>query len=79
MTSLEPVSCVLYHAHSVVHENFGVLHMAQQKWSVAYDEFFSAFRSYSEAGNINARKCLKYVPGVVCCSLCATPQRCCTE
>lgn len=45
----------------VVHENFGQLHMAQQKWSVAYDEFFSAFRSYSEAGNVSARKCLKYV------------------
>ena len=47
-----------------MHENFGVLHMAQQKWAVAYDEFFSAFRSYSEAGNSSARKCLKCVVGV---------------
>jgi hypothetical protein len=46
---------------SVVHENFGVLHMAQQKWDVAYDEFFAAFRSYSEAGNSAARTCLKSV------------------
>ncbi len=45
----------------VVHENFGILHMDQQKWSVAYDEFFAAFRSYSEVGNAAARRCLKYV------------------
>ena len=45
----------------VVHENFGSLHMAQQKWDIAYDEFFAAFRSYSEAGNSSAKKCLKCV------------------
>ncbi len=46
-------------AASVVRENFGILHMSQRQWTAAYNEFFAAFRSYSEAGNAAAKKCLK--------------------
>jgi COP9 signalosome complex subunit 2 len=38
-----------------------MLHMAAEKWPQAYDEFYAAFKCYSDSGNVAARRCLKYV------------------
>ena len=46
-----------------VHESFAMLHMAAEKWGEAYDEFYAAFKCYSDSGNVAARRCLKYVRG----------------
>lgn len=44
-----------------VHESFALLHMGSGDWVRAYDEFYAAFKCYSDSGNYAARRCLKYV------------------
>uniref|UniRef100_A0A7S2V3G5 PCI domain-containing protein n=1 Tax=Fibrocapsa japonica TaxID=94617 RepID=A0A7S2V3G5_9STRA len=37
------------------------MHMSDEQWSEAYNEFYEGFRAYQEAGNSRAKDCLKYV------------------
>ena len=37
------------------------MHMSESNWEEAYNELYEAFRNYQEAGNVNAKRCLKYV------------------
>ena len=45
----------------VIREEGGRMRMDEKNWSGAYDEFFEAFKSYQEVGNVRARDSLKYV------------------
>lgn len=37
------------------------MYMSMGNWGQAYNEFYEGFRNYQEAGNPNAKVCLKYV------------------
>mmetsp|Transcript_1712 Transcript_1712/g.5927 ORF Transcript_1712/g.5927 Transcript_1712/m.5927 type:complete len:443 (-) Transcript_1712:201-1529(-) len=45
----------------VIREEGGRMYMRQSAWSLAYNEFYEAFRAHQEAGNPRAKSCLKYV------------------
>lgn len=38
------------------------MYLRDGRWQEAYDAFFSAFRSYQEAGSVRAKTCLKCGP-----------------
>lgn len=50
---------IISYACRGVHESFAMLHMSSESWSSAYDEFYAAFKCYSDAGNSAARRSLK--------------------
>ncbi|CBJ30856.1 conserved unknown protein [Ectocarpus siliculosus] len=45
----------------VIREQGGKMYMSMGNWGQAYNEFYEGFRNYQEAGNPNAKVCLKYV------------------
>eukprot|EP00904_Undaria_pinnatifida_P003786 jgi/Undpi1/13408/HiC_scaffold_8.g03067.m1 len=45
----------------VIREQGGKMYMTMGNWGQAYNEFYEGFRNYQEAGNPNAKVCLKYV------------------
>lgn len=45
----------------VIREEGGKMHMMEDNWALAYNEFFEGFRNYQETGNCRAKECLKYV------------------
>lgn len=45
----------------IIREEGGKMHMYEYQWTLAYNEFFQAFRNYQETGNARAKDCLKYV------------------
>eukprot|EP01029_Cantina_marsupialis_P031085 TRINITY_DN873_c0_g4_i1.p1 TRINITY_DN873_c0_g4~~TRINITY_DN873_c0_g4_i1.p1 ORF type:complete len:490 (-),score=162.99 TRINITY_DN873_c0_g4_i1:170-1639(-) len=44
----------------IIRESFGKMHVANKNWAPAENEFYSAFRSFQEIGDIKAKDCLKY-------------------
>lgn len=45
----------------VIRECGGKLYMRAKEWKKANEDFFDAFKSYDEAGNIRRIQCLKYL------------------
>ncbi|CAN0489146.1 unnamed protein product [Discosporangium mesarthrocarpum] len=37
------------------------MYLSMGQWGMAYNEFYDGFRIYQEAGNAQAKECLKYV------------------
>ncbi|EGD83373.1 COP9 signalosome complex subunit 2 [Salpingoeca rosetta] len=45
----------------IVRECGGKMHLDEQQWSQAYEDFFEAFKSYDESGSDKKISCLKYL------------------
>jgi COP9 signalosome complex subunit 2 len=45
----------------IIRECGGKMHLVQQEWEPAYQDFFEAFKSYDESGSPKKISCLKYL------------------
>jgi COP9 signalosome complex subunit 2 len=45
----------------VIRECGGKMHLGQEQWQQAYQDFFEAFKSYDESGSLKKLQCLKYL------------------
>lgn len=45
----------------IIRECGGKMHLGEEQWALAYQDFFEAFKSYDESGSPKKLNCLKYL------------------